>query len=94
MELPGRNDVGVGLRDGTNFYKMETKFSTDNVRAFVESWTQGELLGLEQQQAEPEDGGEEYSGPSSVVTLTNDNFKQEVTDTNKDVMVEFYGKFK
>lgn len=92
LELPGRNDVGVGLRDGSNFYKMETKFSTDNVRAFVESWSRGELAGLEQQQAEMEGGGEEYTGPTSVVTLTNDNFKQEVTDTNKDVMVEFYGE--
>jgi hypothetical protein len=94
LELPGRNDVGVGLRDGTNFYKMTTKFSTDNVRAFVESWSRGELAGLEQQQAELEQagGGEEYTGPTSVVTLTNDNFQQEVTETNKDVLVEFYGK--
>ena len=93
LELPDRNDVGVGLRDGTNYYKMTTKFSTDNVRAFVESWSRGELAGLEQQQAEMEyDGGEEYSGPSSVVTLTNSNFKDEVTDSNKDIMVEFYGK--
>ena len=97
LELPGRNDVGVGLRDGTNFYKMTTKFSTDNVRAFVESWSKGELVGLEQQQPEEEqeqEGGEEYSGPSSVVTLTHKNFKQEVTDTDKDVLVEFYGKWK
>lgn len=36
--------------------------------------------------------GEEYSGPSSVVALTPENFKQEVTDSNKDVMLEFYGK--
>jgi hypothetical protein len=97
LELSGRNDVGVGLRDGTNFYKMTTKFSTDNVRAFVESWSRGELAGLEQQQPELEQGqgqgGEEYSGPSSVVTLTNDNFQAEVTETNKDVMVEFYGEW-
>jgi protein disulfide isomerase family A protein 3 len=92
LELPDRNDVGVGLRDGTNYYKMTTKFSTDNVRAFVESWSRGELVGLEQQQAEMEhnDGGEEYSGPSSVVTLTNSNFKKEVTDSDRDIMVEFY----
>lgn len=95
LTLPARGDVGVGLRDGSNYYKMSEKFSTESVRAFVQAWARGDLRGQEQQQAEEashddEEGGAAYSGPSNVVTLTPANFKTEVTDSDKDAMVEFY----
>ena len=33
---------------------------------------------------------EDDSSPSDVVTLTDSNFKEEVTDSEADVLVEFY----
>mmetsp|Transcript_3611 Transcript_3611/g.5600 ORF Transcript_3611/g.5600 Transcript_3611/m.5600 type:complete len:449 (+) Transcript_3611:80-1426(+) len=92
ITLPDRKDVGLGLRSGGNFYKMETSFSMDNVRAFVEEFLAGGLAGKEHQQADDLDayGEEEEDGPSAVVTLDNSNFDEVVTESGNDVMVEFY----
>jgi hypothetical protein len=49
LDLPGRKDTGVGLRSGNLFYKMEGDFSMDNVRAFVEEYLAGKLVGKEQE---------------------------------------------
>merc|ERR1712146_554650 len=35
LSLPTRNDVGVGIRDGTSFYKMTDAFGIENLRNFI-----------------------------------------------------------
>ncbi|CAE7440816.1 PDIA3 [Symbiodinium microadriaticum] len=82
LDLPDRKDTGVGLRSGGLYYKMETAFSMDNVREFVEDFLAGRLVGKEIE--------EEDMGPTKVVSVDNDTFNDVVLDTNNDVMVEFY----
>lgn len=49
LDLPDRKDTGVGLRSDNLYYKMETAFSMDNLRVFVEDFLAGKLVGKEQE---------------------------------------------
>ena len=99
LELPGKKDLGVGLlAEGNHYFKMDSEtFSVDTVRAFVESYEKGELEPKIKEETDysagdddDEYGGEEDTGPTSVVTLTSDNFEEVVKAEGTDVMVEFY----
>jgi len=91
--LPTRNDVGVGLRDGTSFYKMTDAFGIENLHNFIKAYKAGEIVprvkegpaGVDSDIEESDDGT-----PSSVVTLDDKNFDEEVTNSPNDVMIEFY----
>jgi protein disulfide-isomerase-like protein len=72
-------------------------FSVDNLRAFVEAYFAGSLEAkikeepdYSSQSHEDEDDGEDDGTPSSVVTLTSENFDSVVNAPGVDVMVEFY----
>jgi thiol-disulfide isomerase/thioredoxin len=81
---------------------MEKDFNSDNVKEFVELFFSGGLLGKEQETVgytPPEDEeGDEYGdesqgegqGESAVVTMTPQNYDELVTNSDKDVMLEFY----
>ena len=95
LTLPGKKDVGVGIKDGANHYGMVETFSVDHVKAFVKAFLAGELIPNVKEEpdysSQDEEEDEEDDGtPSSVVTLTSDNFASEVTEAEADVMVEFY----
>ena len=49
LDLPEKKDTGVGLRVGKLYYNMEATFSMDNVRAFLEDYLAGKLVGKEQE---------------------------------------------
>jgi len=98
ISLPEKKDVGVGIMDGANHYGMTESFSVDHIKAFVKAFLAGELTPKVKEEpdysSEDESGGgddeEDDGSPSSVVTLTSDNFADEVTNADADVMVEFY----
>lgn len=98
LDLPGKKDLGVGLlAQGNHYYKMDAEsFSVDAVRAFIESYKRGELepkIKEEQDYSMGDDdeyGEEDDTGPTSVVTLNNENFEEVVKAEGTDVMVEFY----
>lgn len=98
LDLPGKKDIGVGIKSGSAHFAMAESFSVDNLRAFVAAWKQGELTPKIKEEPDyskdaPDEGGadeeDDDGSPSEVVTLTTDNFATEVSD-DKDVMVEFY----
>jgi len=43
LDLPGKKDIGVGIKNGNAYFAMTDSFSVDNLRSFVESWKKGEL---------------------------------------------------
>ena len=97
LELPEKKDIGVGIKVGSSHYAMAESFSVDNLRAFVEAFRAGGLVAKVKEEpdysADYGNGGddEEDDGePSSVVTLTGDNFKEVVLAEGTDVLVEFY----
>lgn len=95
LELPDKKDVGVGIKFNDHYYHMTESFSVDNLRNFVESYLKGELTAkVKETPSEPpshdDDEDEDDGSPSSVVTLTNDNFEEVVMAEGTDVMVEFY----
>ena len=91
--LPTRNDVGVGPRDGTSFYKTTDAFGVENLHNFIKAYKAGETVprvkegpaGIDSDIGESDDGT-----PSSVVTLDDTSFDEEVTNSPNDVMIEFY----
>jgi len=94
LELPDKKDVGVGIKLVDHYYKMEESFSVDNLKLFIEKYLAGSLTPKIKERPSPDahqDEDEEDDGtPSSVVTLTNDNFNEVVMGEGTDVMVEFY----
>lgn len=96
LELSKRNDVGVGIRHKQMFYKMTEEYSPENIKSFCDSFLAGKLVGVEKEPTpsapshSDEEEEEDSSTPSAVVTLTDKNFQSEVTDSDKDAMVEFY----
>lgn len=44
-ELPGRSDVAVGLQVGDMYYRMTEAFSPEALKAFVEAYKAGTLVG-------------------------------------------------
>eukprot|EP00163_Fabomonas_tropica_P011890 TRINITY_DN2285_c0_g1_i1.p1 TRINITY_DN2285_c0_g1~~TRINITY_DN2285_c0_g1_i1.p1 ORF type:complete len:489 (+),score=191.04 TRINITY_DN2285_c0_g1_i1:245-1711(+) len=80
-----QGQTGVGITDGAGRkYKMETEWSVDNMRKFVEQYIAGELEPWIKSEPIPADN----SGP--VTTLVAKNFDEIVNDESKDVLVEFY----
>jgi len=105
LDLPGKKDIGAGIKLGNAHYGMAESFSVDNLRAFVESYFSGALVPKIKEEPDPADnnheedgyggddegGGDEDDGsPSAVVTLTDDNFEAVVNAPGVDVLVEFY----
>ena len=94
LSLPTRNDVGVGIRDGTSFYKMTDAFGIENLRNFIKAYKAGEITpkikegpaGMGDMDEEEDDDG----SPSAVVKLDDTNFDDVVTNSPNDVMIEFY----
>eukprot|EP01034_Spumella_vulgaris_P021665 gene21665-27706_t len=90
------NPILVGLVDENMYYAMDatTPFSVEALTAFVQSFRSGRLVGKERVPEKVPRGHSEESeddgSPSSVVTLTDSNFKEVVTDSAADVLVEFY----
>mmetsp|Transcript_15034 Transcript_15034/g.20614 ORF Transcript_15034/g.20614 Transcript_15034/m.20614 type:complete len:415 (+) Transcript_15034:310-1554(+) len=87
-------DTVVGIRAGNFFYRMDAniKFSPESLLEFVNAYLAGKIEGVEKKTpAAPKGDEDEDDSDSAVVTLTNDNFKSEVTEPkDKDVLVEFY----
>jgi len=101
LELPGKKDIGVGIKDGANHFAMAESFSVDNLRAFVAAYQAGSLTPKVKEEPDySSDAGSEDDGygdddeddgePSEVVTLTGDNFDEVVNAPGVDAMVEFY----
>ena len=44
LNLPGKKDVGVGIKDGANHYGMVETFSVDHVKAFVTAFLQDRYM--------------------------------------------------
>jgi len=59
LDLPGKKDIGAGIKNGNAYFAMAESFSVDNLRAFVESWKKGELTPKIKEEAD-------YSKPSQV----------------------------
>lgn len=96
LDLPEKKDVGVGIKDGPDHYHMTETFSVDHIKAFVASYLAGELTPKVKEEPDyssdsHDDEDEDDDGtPSSVVTLTTDNFEEEITNAEVDAMLEFY----
>ena len=66
--------------DGANHYGMTESFSVDHIKAFVKAFLAGKLTPGQKPDYSSEDesgGGDDEKddgSPSSVVTLTSDNF--------------------
>jgi protein disulfide isomerase family A protein 3 len=94
MELEGKKDVGVGIKDGNVYYKMDDKFSVDALRSFVDDFTAGKLKGKvkveEKHEPTPMEDEDDDGTPDSVIHLNDANFLPIVKDPKTDVMVEFY----
>lgn len=45
FESPSNKETFVGLRDGDMYYKMQEKFSVENLLAFIEKFKTGEIEG-------------------------------------------------
>lgn len=86
-----KGEAGVGIREGSSFYKMSESFGIENVQKFIKAYLAGDLTPKvkDDRNMMPEEE-EEDSGPSSVVTLTDSNFAAQVTNSPNDVMLEFY----
>mmetsp|Transcript_33176 Transcript_33176/g.74941 ORF Transcript_33176/g.74941 Transcript_33176/m.74941 type:complete len:165 (-) Transcript_33176:213-707(-) len=74
---------------------MEESFSVENIKAFVEKFKAGSLTPKIKEEEtheehDHEEDEEDDGSPSSVVTLTADNFEGEVMKDGVDAMVEFY----
>eukprot|EP00628_Pelagophyceae_sp_CCMP2097_P003901 CAMPEP_0184081916 /NCGR_PEP_ID=MMETSP0974-20121125/2945_1 /TAXON_ID=483370 /ORGANISM="non described non described, Strain CCMP2097" /LENGTH=435 /DNA_ID=CAMNT_0026384591 /DNA_START=68 /DNA_END=1375 /DNA_ORIENTATION=+ len=85
-------DVGVGAKLGNLYYKMEDKFSVDNLKAFAQALVDGKLTPMIKEEAAPEEPEEPEEdvddADSAVVALTAANFEETVA--GKDAMLEFY----
>lgn len=81
--------VNVGILDGDMFYKMDTDFSLDTLKAFVAAFEAEALTGTVKKISS---GGEDGDDDSEdfVVHLNAGNFQQEVVDSTADVLLEFY----
>jgi protein disulfide isomerase family A protein 3 len=91
IELVAKTDVGVGIRSGNLYYKMTDTYSPENVKKFVDDFIAGRLVGKEKKKyTPPKDDEDGDDSDSHVVTLTDANFDEEVTNADKDVMLEFY----
>lgn len=94
LSLPTRKDVGVGLRDGTSFYKMTDSFGIENLHSFIKAYKAGEIIpkikdgpaGMDSDMGMEEDD----NSPSAVVAVSDKNFDEVVTNSPNDVMIEFY----
>ncbi|KAI1293631.1 Protein disulfide-isomerase A3 [Halotydeus destructor] len=75
--------VGARGKDGKK-YIMKEKFSVEAFESFVENFAEGKLEAHVKSEEEPEDN----SGP--VYTATGKNFDELVTNTDADVLIEFY----
>ena len=92
LSLPSRNDVGVGIREGTSFFKMSDPFGIENLNKFIKAYKAGEITPkIKEGPAGTEADIDEDDGtPSAVVTLNDANFDEVVTHSPNDVMIEFY----
>lgn len=97
LELESKKDVGVGIKDGDKYYKMDAKFNVENLKAFVESVLKGEIEPKikEEPSYDDEDRGDDEDDDASsfyedtnVAVLTADNFED--TTDGKDAFLEFY----
>mmetsp|Transcript_2022 Transcript_2022/g.1470 ORF Transcript_2022/g.1470 Transcript_2022/m.1470 type:complete len:435 (-) Transcript_2022:98-1402(-) len=90
FENPSSKEVLVGLRDDNLFYKMESKFSVENLMSFIESFKAGELEGREKTSHEADHSDGESWDMRPVVSVNNNNVEEVLEETTADVMIEFY----
>eukprot|EP01041_Mallomonas_annulata_P010780 gene10780-22506_t len=91
ISLESRKDIGVGIKAGKMYYHMEETYSPESVKSFVEAFLAGGLVGKEKKAppSHDEDPSDDVDD-SNVVNLTDANFDEEVTNADKDVLLEFY----
>ena len=95
FSLPNSQDIGVGVVHNNVCYSMSEKFNVDNIIAFINDFKAGKLVGKERvvapKKSQSHDDEDADDGtPSAVVDITNDNYKELVADSTKDIMLEFY----
>ena len=90
LKSNSKKDVVVGLKNDLLYYKMDAKFSIENIKTFIENFKAGAVVGKAKEEYQPpKEDDEEDDENSNVTTLTNDN-ADAVLKSGKDIMVEFY----
>lgn len=90
LKSDSKKDIKVGLKNDVLHYKMDGKFSIENIKTFIENFKAGKLVGKEKEEPKPPKNEDDEDDENSYVTkLTNDN-ANEVLKSGKDIMVEFY----
>ena len=90
LKSDSKKDIKVGLKNDVLHYKMDEKFSVDNIKTFIENFKAGKVVGKEKEAPKPpKDDEDDDNDESNVTKLTNDN-ANEVLKSGKDIMVEFY----
>ncbi|UYV80088.1 PDIA3 [Cordylochernes scorpioides] len=84
-DSPPKDKPVVAIRDAQERkYRMEDDFSMDNLRKYLEAYEAGELTPYLKSESVPENN----DGPVKVAVAKN--FQELVTDSEKDVLIEFY----
>lgn len=76
----------AGIKDDHTFYALPQPYNTDRLLAFLKDFQDGKLEG---RLRKPPSDSESWDD-SSVVTLTSENFKEEVFNSDADVLIDFY----
>lgn len=98
------NAIGMGIVEKDLCYRMEgdeleTKFSSENMEAFIEQFLGGKLAGKGTEKTwgsrrdppmPPSSMDEDTDMAPEVEVLTKDNFASKVTEAAGDVMLDFY----
>lgn len=82
-----KNDSFLGIVDGREKMKryiLEEKITKESTEKFINNFLDGKLKPVYISQDLPENSNE------NVLTLVGNNFKKEVLENNKDVLVNFY----
>eukprot|EP01035_Chromulina_nebulosa_P019912 gene19912-25869_t len=73
---------------------MKKPFSIDNVQEFITNFFNGDIIGTERIDKEPEEESkgldQETEFSSDVTELTNDNFEKIVNYSDHDILIDFY----
>lgn len=97
MVLTKNTHVGVGIRKGNTYYTMPDqptdKLDFAAVRAWVGDFVAGKVQGkVVEAPAEPlppsDTGG--YDADTPVTVVTADNYEEQVANSGKDTLIEFY----
>lgn len=91
LKSESKKDIIVGLKNEVLHYKMTEKFSVENIKAFIEDFKAGKLVGKEKEEYKPpkEDNGDDDDESSHVKKVTNDN-ADEILKSGKDILIGNY----